>query len=78
MRQRIRQDEGRTRVLPPPIDPGPARPLTILWVAVLSGLFLAAGISMVRHNFLGNESDHYYSERVSTPWHFQAPLNPFR
>lgn len=66
---------SRTRVLQ---DPGPARPVTIFCVGILAGLFLALGLAMVRHHFLRSESYNYYSEHVSTPWHFEAKVAALR
>lgn len=64
----------QTRVLRRGEEPGPARPITYVFVALLSATFLYVGLSMVRHHFLTCENANYYSEYVSTPWHFQSPL----
>jgi uncharacterized membrane-anchored protein YitT (DUF2179 family) len=78
MNDRTRNEAKRIQILRRTEDPGPARPITYLFVAVLSALFLAVGMGMVRHHFLTCEGTNYYSEYVSTPWHFEASISPLR
>jgi len=78
MAERTRSEAKRTQVLRPMTDPGPARPITYVFVALLTASFLAVGLSMVRHHFLTCEGTNYYSEYVSTPWHFEASISPLR
>jgi hypothetical protein len=75
MIDRTRNEEKRPQVLRRMEDPGPARPITYLFVALLTASFLAVGMSMVRHHFLTCEGTNYYTEYVSTPWHFEASVS---
>jgi hypothetical protein len=67
VRKRMRRREA---------DPGPARPITILFVAILAVLFFLVAFSMANHHFLRGSRYNYYHDHIKTPWHFllRSPL----